>query len=99
MSAKHTPGPWKIDFGYNRIIKSIGPCVPDQYAGSAWLDVAESDAHLMSAAPIMLQALKEAVPHLEYMAGGMTHAGWKTKEAQEFLERVLAVIAEAEGAD
>ena len=59
MSAKHTPGPWAIDFGYNRIIKSIGPCVPDQYAGSAWLRVSEEDARLIAAAPVLLAFAKE----------------------------------------
>ena len=58
MSAKHTPGPWKIDYGYNRIINFIGPCVPDQYAGSSWLAVKEADAHLIAAAPELLEALK-----------------------------------------
>ena len=57
MSAKHTPGPWKIDYGYNRIINFIGPCVPDQYAGSSWLAVKEEDAILIAAAPDLLAAL------------------------------------------
>lgn len=44
MSTKHTPGPWEIERGYGTIIKSIGHCVPDEYAGSAWLEVSEADA-------------------------------------------------------
>ena len=59
MSAKHTPGPWEIDYGYNRIIKSIGPCVPDEYAGSAWLEVTEANARLIAAAPDLLEFAKE----------------------------------------
>ena len=59
MSAKHTPGPWKIERGYSTIIKSIGPCVPDEYAGSAWLEVSESDARLIAAAPDLLDELRE----------------------------------------
>lgn len=59
MSAKHTPGPWEIDYGYNRIIKSIGPCVPDEYAGSAWLEVTEANARLIAAAPDLLDFVKE----------------------------------------
>ena len=58
IKAKHTPGPWKIDYGYNRIINFIGPCVPDQYAGSSWLQVTEANAHLIAAAPDLLDALK-----------------------------------------
>lgn len=61
MSAKHTPGPWEIDYGYNRIIKSIGPCVPDEYAGSAWLEVTEADARLIAAAPDLLRALSNLI--------------------------------------
>lgn len=59
MIAKHTPGPWEIDYGYNRIIKSIGPCVPDEYAGSAWLEVTEANARLIAAAPDLLEFAKE----------------------------------------
>ena len=58
MSAKHTPGPWEIERGYSTIIKSIGPCVPDEYAGSAWLEVSEEDARLIAAAPDLLDALQ-----------------------------------------
>ena len=58
IKAKHTPGPWKIDYGYNRIINFIGPCVPDQYAGSSWLQVTEANARLIAAAPDLLDALK-----------------------------------------
>ena len=61
MSAKHTPGPWEIERGYNTIIKSIGPCVPDEYAGSAWLEVPDADALLIAAAPDLLEALKAMV--------------------------------------
>ena len=59
MSAKHTPGPWEIERGYSTIIKSIGPCVPDEYAGSAWLEVSESDARLIAAAPDLLAFAQE----------------------------------------
>lgn len=58
IKAKHTPGPWKIDYGYNRSINFIGPCVPDQYAGSSWLRVTEANARLIAAAPELLEALK-----------------------------------------
>lgn len=58
IKAKHTPGPWKIDYGYNRSINFIGPCVPDQYAGSSWLRVTEANARLIAAAPDLLDALK-----------------------------------------
>ena len=65
MSAKHTPGPWKIERGYGTIIKSIGPCVPDEYAGSAWLEVSEADARLIAAAPELLKALEAMLSEVE----------------------------------
>ena len=68
MSAKHTPGPWEIERGYGTIIKSIGPCVPDEYAGSAWLEVSEEDARLISAAPDLLEALKACDEAMSYMS-------------------------------
>lgn len=92
-SPKHTPGPWEVE-GYN----IYGP--NDQRIAELWdgaEEEAEANARLIALSPELLQTLKEVVPQLEYMASGMTHAPWKTKEAQECLERVLAVIAEAEG--
>ena len=65
MSVQHTPGPWEIDFGYNRIIKSIGPCFPDEYAGSAWLEVTEEDARLIAAAPDLLEALRDCLRRID----------------------------------
>ena len=82
MSAKHTPGPWKIDYGYNRIINFIGPCVPDQYAGSSWLAVKEEDAILIAAAPELLEYLQYAV--------------WAHPELEKN-EKLMAVIAKATG--
>ena len=63
MSAKHTPGPWEIERGCSTIIKSIGPCVPDEYAGSAWLEVSEADARLIAAAPVLLQFARSVVSY------------------------------------
>ena len=59
MTTKHTPGPWEIERGYSTIIKSIGPCVPDEYAGSAWLEVSDADALLIAAAPDLLAFAQE----------------------------------------
>lgn len=57
---KHTSGPWPIK-REGLIIKSIGPCIPDEYAGSAWLEVSEADAGLIAAAPDLLEALHKIV--------------------------------------
>lgn len=43
----------------------------------------------------LLAVLEKAAPELEYMAGGMTHAPWKTKQAQECLSLVKNAIAKA----
>ena len=112
MSApQHTPGPWPIDFGYNRIIKSIGPCFPDQYAGSAWLDVAESDAHLIAAAPELLKVLRMARAKIaaELQVMVMSHTGpdgliddaavvLLIEAEQDLVNQIDAAIAKAEGA-
>ena len=44
MSTKHTPEPWAIERARSGSIKAIGPCVAEEYAGSAWLEVPEEDA-------------------------------------------------------
>lgn len=58
-NTKHTPGPWEIRRGYDTIIDSIGPCIPEEYAGSAWLKLSEADARLIAAAPELLSDLKK----------------------------------------
>lgn len=56
--SKHTKGPWEIHTAQNgRTIFQIGPCAPEEYAGSAWLDVSMEDARLIAAAPELLEAL------------------------------------------
>ena len=98
---KHTPGPWTYlppdkEFENGHIFSE-----DNERGGFVCACVAgienPADATLIAASPTLLQVLKEAVPHLEYMAGGMTHAPWKTKGAQECLERVLAAISMASG--
>ena len=54
---KHTPGPWTIERDRN-VINSIGPIVPEEYAGAVWLGVSEQDALVASAAPDMLMVLE-----------------------------------------
>ena len=57
---KGTPGPWQIGkSSRGDSILSIGPCIADEYVGLAWLDVTEEDAQLISAAPELLEALRD----------------------------------------
>lgn len=59
---QHTPGPWEILKGdHGRTIYSIGPLSSDEYAGTSWLEVSEPDAHLIAAAPELLEALESVL--------------------------------------
>lgn len=66
---KTTYAPWLITRN-GRTIKSIGPCESDQYAGSSWLELSDADANLISAAPELLDALREVVWVLSKEAPG-----------------------------
>lgn len=46
----------------------------------------------------LLDALKTARNEATYMAGGMTHAAWKTAQAVEALKKIDAAVVKAEGA-
>lgn len=84
--AKHTPGPWEIRRGYDTIIDSIGPCIPEEYAGSAWLKLSEADARLIAAAPELLEALKQI--------GAIKFSNWSDGEMRAIAR---AAIAKVEG--
>ncbi|MCU4119345.1 hypothetical protein [Variovorax sp. N23] len=88
-AATHTPGPWPIERRQTSIT-AIGPCVADEYAGSAWLDVSEADAQLIAAAPDLLAACQQfmySVPHTEIHG-----------EPGSLLEVMRTAIAKATGA-
>ena len=55
---KHTPGPWEIKQDDRGYFENIGPLsMGFTHADDVWLDIAESDARLIAAAPEMLEAL------------------------------------------
>lgn len=58
---KGTPGPWRIARKREGkgFIESVGPCLAEEYAGSAWLGVSDEDANLIAAAPELLEALMD----------------------------------------
>jgi len=87
---KHTPGPWIIhrcEDGSNEIY-AIGSCTSD---GDNILNVSESDARLIAAAPELLDALKAIVYGLckEDEEGLIEHT--------EQITNARKAIAEAEG--
>lgn len=61
------------------------------------VDALNQRHELMAQRDELLEVLQGVVPELEYMAGGMTHAAWKTTEARKRLDSVRAVIAKATG--
>ena len=55
---KHTPGPWTVARMDNGFIDEIGPLSAEDYKGVSYLDVTNTDAALIAAAPDLLEALK-----------------------------------------
>ena len=88
MSTKHTPGPWPIERTKNGSIKAIGPCVAEEYAGSAWLEVPEEDASLISVAPTLLRVVKIAIA---------TYEGKPDSACPSWVVTARAAIAKATG--
>lgn len=44
----------------------------------------------------LLEALKQARGEVQYMASGMTHSAWRTKQAQDAMANIDAAIAKVE---
>lgn len=71
--SKHTPAPWYWENGYRGLVGENGDCVLD-YADCegmwlpTYLDQAEANARLISAAPELLQELQSAVVQMEMAA-------------------------------
>jgi len=89
---KHTPGPWKIDG--DRFVYSLYPdnyanrfqcSVSTQSANQASPDELKANARLISAAPTMLEALKELL-NCRYV-----------RDCEGCTKRVKDAIAAAEG--
>ncbi len=98
---KHTPGPWKFS------AESIDPewSVVTTAGGSVIANVNDrhdqpANASLIAAAPDMLEALKEALSHLDenarFLRDIQAHAG-KVSDAFSSADKVRAAIAKAEG--
>jgi hypothetical protein len=93
----HTPGPW-MSFDSGTLVISASPgdlLIAD-------LDVSEVDtnaereanAHLIAAAPELLQALRDAAEHLDFCGYG---DAYEREVAGDLRQRITAAIAKAEG--
>lgn len=108
---KFTPGPWNIRrIGKSRTIVEIGPICADEYAGSCWIDVSESDASIACAAPDLLEALESTTECAEILRGLIEsiekHGNYSAESTINFLNQALgchylspAAIARARGAE
>lgn len=90
--AKHTPGPWHVDSSMAAyrvasdsvvICELFGVAIPPQPA------VEHANAHLIAAAPELLEALEEMV--------AMMDCGDEPGAGSEWHAKAVAVIAEAKG--
>ena len=99
--SKHTPGPWQIDWYICRekgkelwrVPRSIGPaCVDHDHWAGNHITVDAADAHLIAAAPDLLEALK-AGPSIEHTLP----TGLCTCSQCQFVRMRNAAIAKAEG--
>lgn len=101
--SKHTPGPWVADdnegFSVWKIYSRMSPSgsgIPGPFVAEVIGDSAEADAnaHLIAAAPEMLDALK----HIEFILENYKLNGYRADEILEkYLEIVRHAIAKAEG--
>ena len=104
-AAKHTPGPWRYQPGFLTVYTcshgetGITQAIAKPLDGNGDFNppTMEANARLISAAPDLLEALKDAVSSLEYVN---THHPEATGcgVRQERIEAGLKAIAKAEGA-
>ena len=101
MSAKHTPGPWRVTARACNMIDvlhavdspgAITMALCRVQARQSWIAEAEANANLIAAAPDMLEALRKAVVLL---AGACVHS--PELGPNDTYEAVSAAIAKATG--
>lgn len=90
---KHTPGPWEVAGPAGAGVMISAPTSPTSYIavvyGPRVNPSSEADAHLISAAPDLLEALKRIVA--DYKCYELN------EDATESVRIALAAIAKAEG--
>lgn len=99
--SKHTPGPWEIDWYICRegekelwrVPRSIGPAYTDHnhWAGS-YITADKADAHLIAAAPDLLEALKSLVKVTSWICENSYG-----DDMDAAFQQARAAIAKAEG--
>lgn len=87
--AKHTPGPWRRN-GHTSIESKDRWIASTDSGGVKGFSEDVANAHLIAAAPELLEALKAALPHLQW-------ANIHGSRCDEQIAQTQAAIAKAEG--
>lgn len=92
--SKHTPGPWKVEPEDDRFV--VGADNQSIYGALArrFDDEAMANAHLIAAAPELLEACKVLLAHAEWIG---TPRGYRLKDFDDVFKPAYAAIAKAEG--
>ena len=100
-TARHTPGPWRIEeqsrewfARTNHAYRVVSNNKPTYFVASVegWGDICKANAHLIAAAPELLEALKAMVASYDGIRDGLTSPVVIAK-----LRMADAAIAKAEG--
>ena len=92
MNAKHTPGTWSIDG-----LHIVGNGYSIAHINSHRTTEGRANAHLIAAAPELLEALEAARDELESCIDGMNDID-DCQRTRARINRIDAVIAKATGA-
>ena len=97
--SKHTKGPWKS--GGCAVYQVGGDYIADLVSGVANPnrdpDETEANAHLMAAAPKMLEELKKAQTYILNVSKASISKGDHDYADYDLLDKVETIIAKAEG--
>ena len=95
---KHTPGPWIVDSGpYNEQTGKYPPVITNECRDictvESYFPDAGANAHLIAAAPELLEALKKIA---SYQSGGIIKEGTPEFDRNIMIHIARAAIARAE---
>ncbi len=105
MSAKHTPGPWKLEGSWSLEDQQLGGWISTAHPSPLFslepiTGTPESiiaDANLIAAAPELLAALKSLLPQLLPDALAKDKGGLTAESRQRCMAIVKDAIAKSEG--